>query len=138
MTRCRIHGGANPEPKIKAELMLAQLRIPAIEALFNLLDQLSGQTCPTCGFPKADIEEKKLLVQLATKTLDRTGLGPTSKVELTTQTDGALNLGLLTVEERAALTGLIAQVKEIKERVRARQQGLPVPPLASTAPESVH
>lgn len=124
--RCFQHGGKNPGTKVEAELALAKLRMPAIAALFDVIEQLTHGTCLACGFPTGDIEEKKLLVHTAAKILDRTGFGPGSKIELTSQSDGAVNLDLLEKDELDALLPSLAVVKAIKERLRARMAGRPV------------
>jgi hypothetical protein len=58
-------------------------------------------------------------------------MGPTAKLELTSQTDGALNLDMLTPEERARMLELIAAMREIKEAVRLRQVPKDAAPVAA-------
>jgi hypothetical protein len=123
-TRCQLHGGATPAAKIKAETMLAQARLPAIEALFEILDQFHATTCAMCGFPKGDADEKRMIIQTCKTVLDRTGMGPHATLELAKQSDGDLNLELLSPDERLHLLDLLAQVKAIKRTVRERQSGL--------------
>jgi hypothetical protein len=120
-TRCPLHGAANPISKIKAEQMLAIARIPAIEALYKILDQFDQNTCTTCGFPVGTAEEKRMIIQACRTILDRTGMGPHSTFTLTPQTDGPLNLEILTPEERGELLGHLAQIKAIKDTIRKRQ-----------------
>lgn len=122
-TRCAYHGGHNPIQKIKAELALASVRMPSIEALHLIIDQFCSDVCPTCHFPKGDTDEKRAVIQAAKAILDRTGMGPSSKLELTTQSDGAVNLDLLTPEEKGAMLAAVAVVKELKNKLRQRQQG---------------
>ena len=122
-TRCNMHGGATPAAKIKAEQALALARMPAIESLHTILDQFSSQTCGACGFPKGDAEEKRVVISAARAVLDRTGMGPQSVVELTAQSDGAIDVALLTEEERARLLAALAEIKDIKASVRLRQMG---------------
>lgn len=119
-TRCAKHGGLLPEARIKAENALALVRLPAIEALHDILAQSEEPTCATCGYPTHDTEEKRVVLAAAKIVLDRTGFGPRATVELTRQSDGALDLSHLTTEERGELLGLLAQVQEVKERVRVR------------------
>lgn len=122
MTRCNLHGGANPSAKIKAEQMMAIARLPAIEALYTIIDRFMAQTCAACGYPSGDTDEARAVIQACKTVLDRAGMGPSATLELTKQSDGDINLELLTLEERAALVGLLAQIKEIKDNVRKRQE----------------
>jgi hypothetical protein len=119
LTRCNLHG-ATAGAKIKAELMLAQSRLPVCEALYSIVDQFLTATCPTCNYPSGDPEAQRTIIRAAQVILDRTGMGPTSKVEVTPQSEGSVPLDLLTNDERAELIGLLARVKEIKDAVRAR------------------
>lgn len=121
-TRCNLHGGNNPASKIKAEQLMAQARMPAIEALYSILDQFEKVTCPTCGFPTGDTDEKRMIVRTCQTILDRCGMGPHSVLEIARQTDGDIDLSALTPDERGSLLGLLAQIKEIKAAVRERQK----------------
>lgn len=121
-TRCNLHGGNSPAAKIKAEQLMAQCRLPAIEALFSILEQFESNMCPSCGYPKGDTDEKRMIVRTCQTILDRAGMGPHSVLEIARQTDGDINLELLTSEERGELLAHLAQIKEIKQNVRTRQQ----------------
>lgn len=129
-TRCNLHGGANPAAKIKAEQMMAQCRLPAIEALFTIIDQFSENTCPSCGFPKGDADEKRMIIRASQTVLDRAGMGPHSVLEIARQTDGDIDINLLTSDERGELLAHLAQIKEIKANVRARQTAVVADPTA--------
>lgn len=118
-TRCNRHGGNTPIAKAKAEQMLALLRMPAIEALHDILDQYESNTCATCGFPTGEFKEKKLVLATCRAILDRTGLGPRSTLEVK-QSDGDLDMGVLNEAERGEMLSLLAQFKALKERVRLR------------------
>lgn len=142
--KCYLHGGNSPAAKTKAETMLALARIPAIEAIHKVLevseriiDQFMDDTCLTCGYPKGDVEEKEALIralrttaQTCASILDRTGMGPTAKLELV-QSDGNLDTTAMTDLEKAEMVAIAAQYRELKERVRARLHqvafGLPAP-----------
>lgn len=132
MLRCYMHGGKMPLAKIKAENMLALLRMPAIEVLHKALasleaviDAFNGDTCATCGRPTG--ETKNLVkacsnaARVASTVLDRTGVGPRATIEIK-QTDGDLDPKLLLPAERQELVALLAQVKAVKQRVRDRVQ----------------
>lgn len=119
-TACNLHGGANPSAKIKAEQMLAQARMPACEALFDIIEQSQHDPCVTCGYPKHDSDEQKILIRAAQVILDRTGMGPRSTVDMVPQRDGDLDLDLLTDEETARLDFLLTELKTFKEGVRVR------------------
>jgi hypothetical protein len=119
-TRCNLHGGNSPAAKIKAEQLMAQCRLPAIEALFLIIEQFSENMCPTCGFPRGDADEKRTVIRACTTVLDRAGMGPHAVLEIGRQTDGDINLDALTEDERGQLLAHLAQIKEIKATVRAR------------------
>ena len=127
-TRCNLHGGASPAAKIKAEQMMAQCRLPAIEALFSIIEQFSNHTCPTCGFPAGNVDEKRAVIRACQTVLDRAGMGPHTTFEITRQHDGDVNLELLTDEERGQLLAHLAQIKEIKAAVRTRQTQMTAEP----------
>lgn len=117
-TRCYIHGAASIGSKLKAEQTMALLRMPAIEALFRLLEKLEEPTCPTCGYPVHDGEDQKLLLATAKAVLDRTGLHPKVAVEHVRQSDGDLDLALLNEHQRGRLVAALTAIKEVKEEVR--------------------
>lgn len=120
MTRCNLHGGANPAAKIKAEQMLAQSRLPACEALYEIIDNWQRDTCPTCLHPSGDIDKQKVIIRAAQVILDRSGLGPRATIEVAKQTDGDLDLDLMTDEEMTRLDFLLTELKTFKESVRVR------------------
>lgn len=123
-TRCNLHGGNGAAAKIKAEQAMALLRMPAIETLYRILEQSEKQTCPTCGFPAGDTDEKRMLVRACQTILDRTGMGPHATLEITAQSDGSpINLDMLSLEEREELLLCLAKVRAIKAAVRSRQLG---------------
>lgn len=68
--RCRLHGGASPQAKRTARQRLDALREPAIVELGRILRS-----------PDADDATK---VRAAIAVLDRTGLGPSSHIEVDT------------------------------------------------------
>jgi hypothetical protein len=131
--RCHMHGGKAPIAKFKAEQAMALLRYPAIEVLNTTMERLneivvqSGlPMCAACGFPVKSIEELEAVIKACISTakvcqtiLDRTGMGPTSKVEVV-QSDGTLDLNLLTEDELGRMTALFAQYDALKEEIRQR------------------
>lgn len=121
-TRCGLHGAKGPSAIIKAERSMALARDPAIEALHLIIAQFLGDTCPTCGFPKGDAEEKRVVARTAQTILDRAGMGPRATLELTQTQTGMINLELLMPEEKVELLGLITQVRRFKDTVRERQR----------------
>lgn len=131
--RCYMHGGATPAAKMKAEMAMALLRVPAIELLYKVMetesktiDQFLEDTCAVCGYPKGDVEEKEALIKSclsATKAaqtvLDRTGMGPSATLTVK-QSDGDFDLRVLTPDEKARMIALFAQFRALKEEVRRR------------------
>lgn len=132
-TRCNLHGGASPAAKIKAEQMMATARMPAVEALYSILEQFSNNTCATCGFPIGDTDEKRMIVRTCQTILDRTGMGPHAVLEIARQSDGDIDLAALLPAERGELLAHLAQIKEIKARVRSRQQQMQQTPAVEDA-----
>lgn len=131
-TRCNLHGGNNPAAKIKAEQLMAQCRMPAIESLFSIIEQFQNNTCATCGFPIGDTDEKRMIVRTCQTILDRSGMGPHAVLEIARQTDGDLNLDALQPGERGELLAHLAQIKEIKDRVRTRQREIAANPVMAS------
>lgn len=138
MTRCNLHGGANPAAKIKSEQMLAQARLPACEALFEIIDTWSREVCPTCEHPSADIDQMKVIIRAAQVILDRSGLGPRATVEITKQSDGDLDLDLLTDGEMAEMDRLLEAIKELKSQIRLRLDHIAHPTSATDTEGAIH
>jgi hypothetical protein len=136
-TRCNLHGGNAPSARIKAEQLMAQARMPAIEALYSIIDQFEKNPCGACGYPIGDSDEKRMVIKAAQTVLDRAGMGPHSTVSMTAQTDGDIDPALLTTDERGELLMHLAAIKEIKTRVRVRQQNILADPMAGTTTGTV-
>ena len=139
-TRCHLHGGAGLSAKIKAEQMMAQCRMPAIEALFSILAQFSRASCSLCGFPVGDADEKRMVIQACRTVLDRAGLGPSAQLTITPQSDGDVNLDLLTDLERADLLHALARVRDIKAILKIRMLSMtanPDPQNSSVVPTTI-
>lgn len=132
-----MHGGSTPVAKLKAEMALALLRMPAVEALHEALEtqltiirQYNAVTCPTCGLPLGDEDEKNSVIRAcavilknAQVIMDRAGLPPRALVEIK-QSDGDLDLRALTPDEQARMMSLLAELRSIKDDVRKRINGL--------------
>jgi hypothetical protein len=126
MRHCAFHGGEGLSGKIKAELAMAVLRLPAIEVFVKVIEQFHLRPdCPACGGTLADLEAQKVAMKAAVAVLDRTGLGPRAVLELVPQNDGGLDFNQLLPEERGELLAAIATVKDIKQRLRNRILGMP-------------
>lgn len=136
-TRCNLHGAGAAAAKIKAEQLMAQCRMPAIEALFNILEQFESNMCATCGYPKGDTDEKRMIVRACQTILDRAGMGPHATLEIARQLDGDINLDAMEPDEKGELLALLAQVREIKQRVKARQQAVLAKPGTPELPPRV-
>lgn len=120
--RCRKHGAMAPESLAKSERALAVARMPAIEAVLDLLDQYNSQTCGTCGYPLHDVESKRTMLTAAKLVLDRTGLGPKATLQVNgpqaDDTDALIEV--MTVEQREEVAAIVARLDAIKAEVRAR------------------
>jgi hypothetical protein len=119
---CFLHGGATPGAKMLAERTLAAARMPAIEALHKILHDWGADVCDKCGRP--NYENAHPVIRAAQIILDRTGFGPKATIEVTKPgDDGGLDIELLTPGERDRLAGLLGQLRELKDQVRARLAG---------------
>lgn len=130
MTRCNLHGGANPAAKIKSEQMLAQARLPACEVLYDIIDRFQAATCAACGHPSGDVDEIKAVTRAAQVILDRTGMGPRATLEVTRQSDGDFDFDLLLDDEVAQLDYLLGAIKQLKAKIHDRLNGIAHPTLA--------
>lgn len=100
---CRMHGGAAPQVKAKAEERLRALQAPALAALEELIEQADPRT----------------RVKIAEMVFDRTGLHP----KQTTQIEGAVSIEQ-TNEWRLVRQALVETVgaahPDLLERFEAR------------------
>lgn len=119
-TRCRRHGAGTPLAKVKAEQALAHARLPACEALFDIIDMWERDVCPICNYPSGDTDMLKTIIRASQVILDRAGMGPRATIEMVKQTDGDLDFDLMTDEEIAELDSLLGQLKQLKTTVHAR------------------
>jgi len=120
-----MHGGNSPQAKAKAENMLAQARIPGIEALHEIINQFLEHTCAACGYPTGDSEQQRTVIAAAKVVLDRTQMGPSSTVHVNANgTESDLSLATLTDDERAELACLVGQLTALKARVKARLEAI--------------
>ncbi len=98
---CRKHGGAAPHVKEAAAKRLTEGSLTAADILHKLMkDRDEGPECPFCkrGMPRDD----NILLRAATAILDRTGLGPSAKLEVDASVDIAF-LEYLTDEQLAQI-----------------------------------
>lgn len=101
--------------------MLAQARIPGIEALHEIINQFLEHTCAACGYPTGDTETQRTVISAARVVLDRTQMGPSSTVHVNSNGEASdLNLASLNDDERAELACLVGQLTALKARVRDR------------------
>lgn len=122
---CHLHGATAPASRAKAERALTLARLPACEALFDIIENWQRATCATCGHPDGSVKMLQTIVKTSTAILDRTGLGTHSTIELTRQSDGDLPLAQMNNDEKAEAANLIAQFASLKLRVRQRLGLLP-------------
>lgn len=122
-TRCAMHGGLTPVAKVKAEQALALLRMPALELLHQLIDQAGKNECESCGYPKANAEEKRVLVRMIQLVLDRAGLGPRSTIDINHR-DTGLDISQLDGLERVELHERLTGLSEFTRRVQRRLHSL--------------
>jgi hypothetical protein len=120
--RCRKHGSKLPESLAKSERALAIARMPAIEAVLDLLEQYNAHRCDACGFPLHDVENRRTMLTAAKMVLDRTGLGPKATLQVNgpqaDDTDALIEV--MTPEQREEVAGLVTRLDAIKAEVRAR------------------
>lgn len=120
-TACPAHGGQAPQTIKKAERLLIVARLPAIEALLDIVDQYNSETCAECGYPIHDVEEKRVIERVARTIFDRTGLPAKATIEVKDERKAEdMDLGLLTPAELAELDVLLAGMAALKVRVRDR------------------
>ena len=77
---CVFHGGGAPQVKAKAERLLMRGRDIAIDRLLDAIDD--GHDHPPCEHCGCLGQRDPLVLKMAVAVLDRTGLGPTAKLEL--------------------------------------------------------
>lgn len=126
---CSFHGGGTAPAKAAAERALAVARMPAIEALLNIVEQFNEHTCPTCGYPNGEKETQTPVIRAAQVILDRTEMGPSRTLEVKQSDGDRLDLSLLTPEERGDMARIVAEMRDLKKRVKERIQ----PGVAGTA-----
>ena len=124
--RCAYHNhqGRGAAAKTVSQQALAMARMPACEALYDIIDNWDRARCPRCLLPDSSSAMLRTIIRAAEVVLDRTGMGPRSTVELTAQSDGDVNLELMLPDERAEFFALVARFKELKARVRLRTEAL--------------
>lgn len=111
---------------------MSQARMPAIEALYTIIDQFNSNTCDTCGYPSGEAAVVRATIRACEVVLDRTGMPARSQVEVVSQSDGDLSLAMMNDDEKAELSMLISQLNSLKARVRERHAAnLDAPPQQS-------
>jgi hypothetical protein len=135
-TRCSLHGGASLAAKIKSEQMLAQARLPACEALYEIIETWSRKECALCGHPSGDTDMQRTIIRAAQVILDRTGMGPHAVLEITRQADGDLNLDMMSDAERSEFAAITSQFKALKQRVKQRLGMMPMLKVTAALPPS--
>ncbi len=76
---CAVHGGSAPQVMAKARERLVGMVEPAMVALHRAVTQTPP--CPLCG--RSDSDRDPAVINAARIILDRTGFGPSSKLEVT-------------------------------------------------------
>jgi hypothetical protein len=79
-TRCNLHGGASPQAIAGAQRFLDRARMPAIEAMNDIILTFLSARCELCGNPTGDAHA---VIKACTAVLDRTGLHPSLTVKHT-------------------------------------------------------
>lgn len=119
-TRCYVHGAATLSSKHAAEKALAFARMPAIEALHQMIEDWHGTACPTCGRPAQQVEILNPVIRACQIILDRTGFGPRATLEVAKPETAEFDVALLTDSERARLAAAISVVRSLKVEIRQR------------------
>lgn len=131
-TRCYLHGGASPGAKLAAEKALAFARLPAIEALSQIIEDWQGTACPTCGRPSQEIALLNPVIRACQIVLDRTGFGPRATIEVAKPEPSEIDVTRLTGDEKVRLRDAIAKVRALKAEVLARLAAEPLDGDANT------
>jgi DNA replication initiation complex subunit (GINS family) len=128
-----MHGGHVPQALVKAKTSLALLRLPAIEALYLVVEQLerivrqaTDDLCPHCGYPNWGDNEQNIVIkacarltQAANAVLDRTDMGPKATLEVK-QSDFDIDLKQLIPAEEKEFDDIVANFEAFKARVNQR------------------
>jgi len=81
LTVCRMHGGGSPYVRAAGARRLMDFQPKAIETAGELLNPVvEGQTCPLCK--RGQLRDEMVRLRASQLVLDRTGHGPTQKVEI--------------------------------------------------------
>ncbi len=119
---CDKHGARVATHIAKAERLLAVARMPAIEFILEELDHAQENPCEHCGYPRLDLEERKHLASVSFKLMDRTGLPPGVKMDVSMKTQEATgpDFMLWLPDELAEYDRLFEQMQQLDTRVAAR------------------
>lgn len=121
-TVCRKHGERAPQTVAKAERLLAVARIPGIQFLTDELERANEDNCPTCGYNPSSLKERKHFASISFRLLDRSGLGPHSKIDFNINKSDQPEIPLENWDdsEKRELQALVQQIRILKGRVAGR------------------
>lgn len=110
---CQTHGGSAPQVIAKAKRRIAALSDPAVEVYQRVLES-DDAPCALCG--RGYVTPMKL--RAAQTIMDRTGLGPTVKLEHSGEISHEVIISKMTEDELSAVDEIMERVME---RVAAEQ-----------------
>lgn len=111
LTVCAMHGGKTPNAQAAAREKLMALAEPSVDFLKKVIteEEKNEKPCPLCG--RGMELDPGLKSRVAFGVLDRTGLGPTSKIEVEHKNDDGW-VDYCTADEAEQLYSIMARARE--------------------------
>ena len=120
-TVCAVHGGKHPAVQAKAKQRLLAMVEPVLAAFDEIVESWHRTRCDKCGHPTGD---PKPVIQVGKLVLDRTGFGPTMKLEIQ-PTSAANDLREMPIEQAVVEAHAIAEELSMLLEERNRRKALP-------------
>lgn len=103
---CIVHGGHSKQYQRRAKTLLDGLTLPAVHTFKDALES-EGEPCPLCGRGGYITPLKLKAAQLV---LDRVGLGPTTKIELSGKITHDVLVSKMTEDEFEVVDAIMQKV----------------------------